>query len=95
MEKNEEKKKVNKLAYISTGFCVLASIGVDAILTGIAATAVPKTFGLPGLAQKVCIKAGTIGLSLVVGDAIDNTISKYAKSIADQIYAALDEQVAV
>ena len=87
-----EKKKVNKLQYISTGFCVLASIGVDAILTGVALTVLPATYGLPGFAQKICVKAGTIGMSLVIGDAIDTTISKYAKSLADGIYAALEEQ---
>lgn len=78
-------KKISPVQAAKIGFCLLASVGVDAVLTGVVATVLPTSYGLPGLAQKLCVKAGTIGLSMVAADAIENSVEKCIKTVSEEI----------
>ena len=88
------KKKLKPLEIAEIGFCFISSVGVDTVLTGLASTVLPKTYGFPGLIQKICVKAGTVGLSLVAADAIDNVVGKYAKLIVEDIERELENNPA-
>lgn len=78
-------KKLTPIQYAKIGFCLLASVGVDTVLTGVVATVLPKAYGLPGIAQKLCVKAATIGLSMVAADAIEDSVEKCVKTVSDAI----------
>lgn len=78
-------KKISPIQAAKIGFCLVASVGVDTVLTGIVATVLPKSYGIPGLVQKLCVKAGTLGLSMVAADAIEGSVEKYIKVVSDEI----------
>lgn len=86
-------KKIRKSTIIFTGAELIAGAGVDLILTGIAKAVVPPSFGLPGLVQKLCIKTATLGISLVIADAIDNVLKTTADEIVEAYNQALDEEL--
>ncbi len=82
---------------VKTGMEIVTGIGVDTMLTTAANTFIPKSYGLCGVFQKVCIKAGSIGLSLVASRAITKAIDEYleeVKAIADEAKAELDAEEA-
>ena len=76
------------------GFDFVAGIGVDVILTAIAKNVVPPAVGVPGVIQKVCVKAASIGLSCVASEAMDRVIRNYAKEISEELQAELDKDLA-
>lgn len=84
-------KKIKKSSLVLGGIELVAGAGIDLILTGIANTVVPASFGLPGLVQKVCIKTASIGISLVVTDAIDKVLKTTADDIVTAYKEALNE----
>lgn len=84
--------KISKADIAIIGYSIAAGAGVDVILTGIANAVVPTAFGLPGLVQKVCIKAATIGLSFVAVDAMDKCIRTTASEIAQSIEEELKKE---
>ena len=83
-------KKISKAEIALIGFDVVAGAGVDVILTGIAKAAVPASYGLPGLIQKICIKTATVSLSFIAAEMLDRTLRKYAKEFADSVREELD-----
>lgn len=73
--------------YFKIGVEIISAIGVDAMITTAANLCMPKTYGLMGLAQKVCVKTGSVGLSLVAARSITKAIDEYVeefKTIAEQ-----------
>jgi hypothetical protein len=64
---------------------IVAGIGIDTILTGIAKATVPAAIGIPGIFQKVCIKAATLGLSFAAVEGIERCAKTCAKEVLDVI----------
>jgi hypothetical protein len=86
---------MGSLGILKTGIEIVAGIGVDTMITTAANAVMPKSFGLCGILQKVCVKAGSIGLSLVAGRAITKAIDEYleeAKDIVEQAQAEMEEE---
>ena len=79
---------MTKFEMFKVGVDVVAGIGVDAMITTAANLCIPKTYGIFGLAQRFCIKTGSIGLGLVAGRAIAEAIDGYVEDIktaADEV----------
>lgn len=64
---------------------ILAGVGIDAMITTAAKTFVPESYGIFGTAQKVCIKFGSIGLSLVATKALSKTIDEYLDELEEAL----------
>lgn len=82
------------IAIIKTGIEIVSGIGIDTMITAAAKQIIPQSYGLFGLAQKACVKIGSIGLSLVAGKAITNTLDQYIdeiKTIAEELEAEESE----
>lgn len=62
---------------------VLAGVGIDAMITTAAKTFIPDSYGIFGTAQKVCIKFGSVGLSLVATRALSKTIDEYLDELEE------------
>ena len=73
------------------GFEVVAGIGIDTMITTLANKVIPETYGVVGMAQKVCIKAGSIGLSLVATKALGDTIDEYLDALEEEIEKSIAE----
>ena len=71
-----------KLAKV--GFETVAGIGIDTMITTAANKVIPESYGAFGVAQKICIKAGSIGLTLVATKALGDVIDDYVDSIAEE-----------
>lgn len=87
-----DKMKKSEIALIA--YEVVAGVGIDTILTGIAKIAVPTAIGIPGLFQKVCIKAATLGISFVAVDAMDKCVKTTAKELVESFEEELEKQAA-
>ncbi len=86
-------EKIKPLDAALIGFDIVAGSGVDVILTGIAKNVVPSAFGLPGLIQKTCIKAATLGISFIAAEAMDSVVRSYAKMLAEEFQKELDKEL--
>lgn len=64
--------KVKETAKIT--FEVLATLGIDAIVSGVADKYVPKTYGFAGVCQKICTKAASLGVSIIAADALETSL---------------------
>lgn len=52
----------------------LAAAGMDTLITNAYKSFVPKTYGVAGAIQNVCLKAASIGLSAVFAVSLDDAI---------------------
>lgn len=77
---------MNVVRVAAKGAEIVAGIGIDQMITTVANNTIPKSYGLCGFAQKVCIKAGSVGLSIVATHALAKTIDEYL----DELEAELD-----
>ena len=85
-------EKIKSFDAALIGFDIVAGTGVDVFLTSIAKAVIPKSVGLPGIIQAICIKTASIGHSFVATDAIDRVIRNYAKEISEEIQKELEKE---
>ena len=76
---------MNAIRIAAKGAEIVAGIGIDQMITTAANNTIPKTYGLFGFTQKVCIKAGSIGLSIVATHALAKTIDEYLDELEEEM----------
>jgi len=63
----------------------LSAIGIDTLLSTAANLIVPGGAGLFGAAQKICVRVGVAGLSMLAADAIDRRMMDTINEACDKM----------
>lgn len=82
---------MNGVRFAAKGFELVAGIGIDAMITTVANNVIPETYGLIGKAQKICIKCGSVGLSIIATKALEKTIDEYLDALEEELTNALEQ----
>lgn len=80
------------IVLVKTGIEIISSVGIDTMITAVANKVLPTSYGLFGAAQKICVKVGSVGLSLVAGRAITKTIDEYLEELKTVTKELEDEE---
>jgi hypothetical protein len=76
---------MNVIRVAAKGAEIVAGIGIDTMITTAAKNTIPETYGVFGTAQKVCVKAGSIGLSMIATRALAHTIDEYLDELEEAL----------